>query len=141
MADLSGSNENPYAPPEDSVEAEPAVHHRESACKWFRAMAWFVWLYPAMSAAASLFIFIVKGKGRTPDFETLLVQSVVMGLVAIFVVWISIRLRRNFDKTYKLARWTAVLGGAFFFPVLTIPAFMAVSHMEKYRRSQSETPS
>lgn len=141
MAELSGNVENPYAPPEDTVKTEPAAYHRDCACKWFRAMAWFGGIFPAMTAAAILFILKVKGKGRTPDLETLFVQSVVMSLVAIFVIWISIRLRRDFDKTYKFARWMAVLGGAFFFPILTIPAFMAVSHMEKYRRSQPETPS
>ena len=74
---------------------------------------------------------------RNHDPELLIVQSVIMGLVAVYVVWISNRLRRDFDKTYKLARWTAVIGSALFFPILTIPAVMAVSRMTKYRKSQS----
>jgi len=129
MVDSSSDNQNPYAPPEDSAAAEPAVNQLESACKCFRGMAWAGSFYPVSSA-----IQLIDKTRRSDSLKLLILQCVIMGLVAIFVIWISIRLRRDFDKTYKLARWTAVIGSGLFFPILTIPAFMAVSHMEKYRR-------
>lgn len=136
MADLSGNFENPYAPPEDSAAAEPAANQLESACKWLRGMAWAGSFYPASSA-----LQLIDKTRRSDSLKLVIMQCLIVGLVAIYIVWISNRLRRDFNKTYKLARWTAVIGCGLFFPILTIPAFMAVSRMATYRRSQSETPS
>lgn len=136
MADFSGNFENPYAPPEDSAAAEPAANQLKSACKWLRGMAWAGSFYPASSA-----LQLIDKTRQSDSLKLLIMQCLIMGLVAIYMVWISNRLRRDFNKTYKLARWTAVIGGGLFFPILTIPAFMAVSQMGKYRRSHTETKS
>jgi hypothetical protein len=52
-----------------------------------------------------------RNKNQLIRKRILILQSVIMGLVAIFVVWISIRIRRDIDGTYRLARWTAIIGG------------------------------
>ena len=134
MTDSSSNIENPYAPPEASAATGPASDPVESARKCFRGMAWAGLLYPALSA-----IQLIDKTRRSETLKLLILQSVIMGLVAIFVVWISIRVRRDIDGTYRLARWTAIIGGAVFFPILTLPAFMAVSHLTEYRRTHSAT--
>ncbi len=43
------------------------------------------------------------------------------------------RLPGDFERLYKRARWLGILAGAFGFPILTIPAFIGVSRLSKYR--------
>ena len=45
----------------------------------------------------------------------------------------AMRLPDDFERLYKRARWLGVLAGAFGFPILTIPAFIGVSRLSKYR--------
>jgi hypothetical protein len=40
----------------------------------------------------------------------------------------------DLDRTYRRARWLAILAAAIFFPILTIPAVLAVRRLERYRR-------
>ncbi len=94
MADLSGNFENPYAPPEDSAAAEPAANQLESACKWLRGMAWAGSFYPASSA-----LQLIDKTRRSDSLKLVIMQCLIVGLVAIYIVWISNRLRRDFNKT------------------------------------------
>jgi hypothetical protein len=45
----------------------------------------------------------------------------------------AVLLPRDFERYYQRARWLGILAGAFGFPLLTIPAFVAVSRLAKYR--------
>jgi hypothetical protein len=43
------------------------------------------------------------------------------------------QLPNDFERRYRRARWLGILAGAFGFPILTIPAFIGVSRLSKYR--------
>ena len=42
-------------------------------------------------------------------------------------------LPNEFARRYKRSRWLGILAGAFGFPLLSIPAFIAVARLSKYR--------
>jgi len=46
----------------------------------------------------------------------------------------AVLLPRDFDRLYRRARWLGIVAGAAGFPILTYPAFIAVSRLGQYAK-------
>ncbi len=79
-------------------------------------------------------------------YELFTNQSMLLGekvgppicMVAVFIYFAAMiinanRLPNDFGRCYKRARWLSILAGAFGFPLLTVPAFIGVWRLSKYR--------
>ncbi len=123
---------NPYSAPQANClhEEDPAVVLRR-AVLIFRRMGWGgVLLFGTVSTAN----FAMNLSFTNPDF---LVPMIILGVYTFFF-WSMLRtattLEKDFGRAYRLARLTAIIAGAFFFPFLTLPCYFAIRHMEEYRR-------
>ena len=61
----------------------------------------------------------------------------VMAAMLIFyatMIRTAMRLPHDFERLYKRAHWLGILAAAIGFPLLTIPAFIGVARLSKYRK-------
>jgi hypothetical protein len=126
--------ENPYASPR-------SVEFRSDAETLLRATTK---LYARMGWAGVAYTTIVYPIGMVLELSERPVQlgptmggTIMCGLMlGFFVIRIKTAkdLATDLDRTYRRARWTAILAAAIFFPILTFPAVLAVRRLERYRR-------
>lgn len=128
---------NPYAAPQTNC-----LHEDELATVLYRA----VLIFRRMGWGGLLIFggvaFIDIAINLSRYNVVFLVQSTVLCCYAAFF-WSILKtaghLEENFETSYRRARWIAIIGGAFFFPLLTLPCYFAICHLEEYRRrSQTE---
>ncbi|MBS0204125.1 MAG: hypothetical protein JSS49_14560 [Planctomycetes bacterium] len=132
MSRANEVDQNPYAAPQANClhdEDLALILHR--AVMIFRRMGWGgVLLFAAVSAVN----FGMNLSMADPEF--LVPMFVLAGYTAFF--WSMLRtakcLAENFDSAYGRARWIAIIAGAFFFPLLTLPCYFAIRLMEEYKR-------
>jgi hypothetical protein len=79
--------------------------------------------------------------GRKPpllgEFLGFLIMVTCTLLFFTAMIQTAARLPNDFAKLYRRARWLGILAGSFGCPILTLPAFVAVSRLAKYRNLTS----
>ena len=125
--------ENPYASPR-CVDVQPdAESLLKATTRLYRGMGWFGVAYISI---VYLFMTTTVLSQSRPDVLRTIPMSIGCGvMVAFFLAMVRTakHLGTDLDRYYRRARWIAVLAAAFFFPILTVPAFLAVRRLEKYR--------
>ena len=126
---------NPYAAPATSdllpTEAKAGL---EQACRYLRGMGWGTITYVVFGF--SFGVFTVFFNPRVVLIHTGLVCFLLILVLhtGVLMLRVARALPSRFNETYKRARWLAILAGAVFFPVFTLPAYIAISRLESYRR-------
>ena len=124
---------NPYAAPTANTEEWDASWHLNRAQKYYRRMGGGMLIY----CAANL---IISGILQFAE-STLGIADVVAGLIfAAPLAWLFLALVRlgrvvpqEFPLYYKKARWSGIIAGGLFFPLLSVPAFIALRSLTKYQ--------
>ena len=126
-------NENPYTAPKYVDRRDDPDTLLRSVVLLFRGMAGF-------GVAYELFTFTFVGVSGAASGALgigamlfLLGLGAVTTLIFAYVFWTTSRLQVNFARHYNRARWIAILAAVIFFPILSIPAVIALSRLENYR--------
>ena len=128
--DIPQRESNPYAPPTRPFEVQRPEWYLVSACRYYKVMGW-VTIATCLTCATPL----ARPK---PFFESSPPVHVWMfAVVTVLFFGSMIRtaklLPNDFESLYRRARWLGILAGAFGFPILSLPAFLAVSRLATYR--------
>ena len=129
--------ENPYASPRSVEIQSDAETLLRATTKLYRRMGW---AGATIYLVACLFNMIALSAQGQLDIGPALGMTTTCALVtAFFLLMIKTAkdLAVDVDRTYRRARWLAVLAAGLFFPILTIPAYLAVRRLERYRRFMS----
>ena len=131
--------ENPYASPM-SVELRPDPDALlRATTSLYRGMGWFGIVYHAVVYS---FAMISEGSKQRPEMPPIIGMTIVCGLMVayfFFMIRVANRLKTNFDRNYRPTRWMGILTATIFFPMLTIPAILAVRRLERYRKRRTAT--
>ncbi|MDZ7616205.1 MAG: hypothetical protein U1E05_04325 [Patescibacteria group bacterium] len=125
--------ENPYASPACADPPDAAGALREATARLFRGMGYVGVAYALFGFAMGAVVLL---KVQPRDLVLLPMMLLLYGLIMAFFAWMlktASRLTVDFKGTYRLARWLAILAASIFFPILTIPAVLAVRRLERYR--------
>jgi hypothetical protein len=124
---------NPYASPACASDARQADWYLASACRYFKSIGWVAIVYVICAMPISLYELLMD---ESPLLEQMIGIPTMMTAVVVFfgeLVRTAMRLPGDFQRLHRRARWLGILAGAFGFPFLTIPAFIGVSRLSKYR--------
>ena len=127
--------ENPYASPRCVEVQDDAESLLKATTKLYRRMGWFGIAYFSFIYPFTTIMQLSEGQ-----FEVVpaIGGGIMCGLMLAFsviMVKTATYLAADLDRYYRRARWIAVLAAALFFPILTVPAFLAVRRLERYRNS------
>ncbi|MDP6558079.1 MAG: hypothetical protein QGG71_25660 [Pirellulaceae bacterium] len=133
------ANQNPYAPPaaevdQRSSDAKPPDFYLFSACKYFNRMGWAAIIYVAIAVPFALYDLLTYKAPRIGELVGMPAMATAMLLFFTLMIRTAALLPDDFDRLYVRARWLGILAGSFGFPILTIPAFVAVSRLAKFRK-------
>jgi len=125
--------ENPYASPQCVEVQDDAESLLKATTKLYRRMGWF-----GIAYFSFIYPFTIVGQLSEGHFEVVpaIAGTIICGLMlAFFAIMIKTakHLADDLDRYYRRARWLGILAGALFFPILTVPAFLAVRRLERYR--------
>ena len=133
---INRSDENPYAPP-TALDTGGSQSDVLTASRYLTRMGW-------LSIAYFVFVFVagfVSGEltnehalGRVKFAGIMVGAALIIALLSV-LMRAAARLPEDFSGNYRKSRWLGLLLGAFFFPILTLPAFHAVSLLTKCRSS------
>ena len=125
---------NPYAAPLSTGNFREPDWYLASACRYFKGIGYVMlaylicaipfWLYELVTDESMLL-----GEKLGPPIM-MLAMFVFFGAM----VRNATQLSNDFKRRYKRARWLGILAGAFGFPLLSIPAFIGMSRLSKYRK-------
>ncbi len=131
--EISHQETNPYAPPASPADATPAEWYLASACRCFKGIGWAAVVYVACVIPFALYELLTA---ESPLLGEMIGMPTMMAATLVFfgtMIRTAMRLPSDFERLHKRARWLGILAGAFGFPILTIPAFIGVSRLSKYR--------
>ena len=138
MAPTDDVDANPYtAPQANCLHDEDLAFVLRRAVLIFRRMGWGGVLLFGTVCVMTFAMDFVRNLSSTDSNRPTPMIVLVWGGYALFfwsILKIATALEKDFNKTYRRARWTAIIVGALFFPYLTLPCYFAVRHMEEYQR-------
>ncbi len=129
----SRNMQNPYASPATFSDARQADWYLASACRYFKWIGWVVIVYMSCASSIALYELFID---ELPLVGAIIGGATMMAATLLFfgtMIRTAMRLPDDFERLYKRARWLGILAGAFGFPILTVPAFIGVSRLSKYR--------
>lgn len=125
---------NPYASPASIIDdARQSAWYLASACRYFKRISYVMIVYWICVIPLSLYRLL---NDDATGMRELIGVPTMMAFILLFfgaLLQTALRLPYDFERLYKRARWLGILAGAFGFPILTIPAFIGVSRLSKYR--------
>ncbi len=124
---------NPYASPATFSDARQADWYLASACRYFKWIGWVVIVYMSCASSIALYELFID---ELPLVGAIIGGATMMAATLLFfgtMIRTAMRLPDDFERLHKRARWLGILAGAFGFPILTVPAFIGVSRLSKYR--------
>jgi hypothetical protein len=129
---------NPYAPSQPQFEDRDECWYRSSVQKYYNRMGWGMIVYSAIAFAFDIYVSLSGKKLLT--VEIIGPPILAIGIFSFFgmMVVTSGRLTTDFDRVYSRARWLGILAGAFTFPILTLPAYVAVRRLAICRKMRDE---
>ncbi len=130
-------DENPYASPK-CVESQPdADALLKATVRLYRGMGWAGIAYLLVFCPLTIVSELARQQELGETIGGAIAMTTICGLMAAFFVLVmktADRLGVNLDRSYRRARWLGIITGAMFFPLLTIPAILAVRRLERYRK-------
>ena len=130
--------QNPYASPATPGEARPPEWYLLSACRYYKVMGWMVIVYFACVVPATLVQAVMNAPLPVGEVVGMPIMATAFSLFFGWMIRTASQLPTDFKRLYKRARWQGILTGAIACPILTIPAFIAVSRLAKYRAMLAE---
>lgn len=128
-----GPSLNPYASPTIAAEERPPDWYLASACRHFKGIGWASIVYVACVTPVALRAMLVrKPPGMGGALAMLSMMILTVSFFALMIRTASL-LSQGVERLHRRARWLGILAAAFGFPLLTAPAFVAVSRLAKYR--------
>ena len=128
---------NPYASPASPGAARQAEWYLASACRYFKAIGWLAIIYLMCVIPIALYQVFTD---ESPLVGEMVGMPIMMAAMFVFfgtMIRTAMRLPGDVDRLYKQARWLGILAGACGFPLLTVPAFIGVARLSKYRAMAS----
>jgi hypothetical protein len=130
---MSQLETNPYAPPASTGDARRADWYLASACRYLKGIGFVMIAYLLCVIPISLYQIFTNESPRMGEMIGAPTMMVAMLLFFGSMIQTAMLLPHDFARLYRRARWLGILAGAFGFPILTIPAFIGVSRLSKYR--------
>jgi hypothetical protein len=124
---------NPYASPIGAGDTRQAEWYLASACRYFKGIGGTAVVYLICVIPFSLYELFADESPRMGELIGAPTMMVAMLLFFGAMIHTAMRLPNDFERLYGRARWLGILAGAFGFPILTIPAFIGVCRLSKYR--------
>ena len=126
--------ENPYASPRSVDIREDAQTLLNATTKLYRRMGWAGVGYCLVAYPVVMITTFAQGQlDIGPAIGMTTVWALMMAFF-MFMIKTAKDLAVDVERTYRRARWLAVLAAGLFFPIFAIPAYLAVRRLERYRR-------
>lgn len=136
--DTSDPTQNPYASPSTSCDATPPDWYLASACRYLKLMAWASIVYILCMLTLCLYMIVSDESPLIGEMVGPPLMATAVVLFSALMIRTATVLPNDFERLHKRARWLGILAAAFGCPILTIPAFVAVSRLSKYRKMISD---
>ncbi len=132
------SSTNPYSPPQLSMDTRDESWYRVRVESDYRRMGWGMIIYITLVASLAIYEIWTNDKLSTGEIIGPAILLLVMWTFFGMMVYTAGQLATDFDRVYNRARWLGILAGAVLFPLLTIPAFIAVRRLSVCRKIRAE---
>ena len=128
---------NPYASTQQIKENRDSSWYLRRVQTYYKRMGWGMIVYIAI--AIPFIIYGVMTDKRLLIGEIFGPPILAIAALTFFgmMVHTAGMLETDFDRFYMRARWLGILAGAFVFPILTIPAFVAVRRLSICRKMRN----
>ena len=130
------TEEKPYSPPATSI----AVHSNDCDPKWYLTQAQKYYRRMGVGSLAYIGFVIVftttrqlrQGRSDIPETVGSIVWCALLAWLFITMIRIGYIPETEFPAHYKKARWIGIIAGALFFPILGLPAYIALRRLHRH---------
>ncbi len=130
----STSKLNPYAAPISTGNAREPDWYLFSACRYFKGIGYVSLAYIVFYVTPMLLYLTLTDESCPLGVKIgVLFMLLGMSIFCMAMIRTAKQLPLDFERHYRRARWLGILSGAFGFPLLSIPAFIGVSRLSRYR--------
>lgn len=133
--DATSAAENPYASPKSLESPASATASLKVATRLFYWMGVFGLAYNFVFVPVAIVIGVTKDG---PEFAPIVGATIWCAVNCVLFRWMMTTakdLGKDFDATYRRARWLGIVAGTLYFPILTVPAILAIRHLESCRQA------